>query len=118
MLGWVIDTVAETLELPPHRLQRLHSLLDDLGPPRERMAPPSGTKCWANYASMSLAIPGSTGLFSVLQDTLRRGDQYRVRLTRHVHACSHDFCAACRLPAHAPHPLPGTCPPSPPNVGV
>ena len=93
MLGWVIDTVSETLELPPHRLLRLHSLLDDLRPPRKRMAISKWHQLLGELRSMSLAIPGATGLFSVLQETLRRGDKYRVRLTRQVHDCAQDFRA-------------------------
>ena len=27
ILGWLIDTVARTIELPPHRLERLYKLL-------------------------------------------------------------------------------------------
>jgi hypothetical protein len=30
LLGWIIDTVCQTLELPPHRYKRLCSIFDDL----------------------------------------------------------------------------------------
>jgi len=79
MLGWVVDTVRETIELPPHRLTRLYALLDDLQPPRKRMAIAQWHRLLGELRSMALAIPGSTGLFSILQDTLRRGDKHRVR---------------------------------------
>ena len=93
MLGWIVDTVAETLELPPHRLDRLYAILDELRPPWKRMAISQWHKLLGELRSMSLAIPGSTGLFSVLQDTLKRGDKYRVRLNRHVYNCASDFRA-------------------------
>ncbi|MBV5276445.1 hypothetical protein JZU56_00955, partial [bacterium] len=59
--------MAQTIELPPHRLQRLTDLLDSIPPQQKR----SGVKAWqrllGELRSMTLAIPGSRGLFSVLQ---------------------------------------------------
>ena len=118
MLGWVVDTVAETIELPPHRLLRLHSLLDDIGPHRKRMAISKWQQMLGELRSMSLAIPGSTGLFSVLQETLRRGDQYRVRLNRHVHACSRDFRALADSLGTRPTHFRELVPLSPSDVGA
>ena len=33
---------------------------------------------------MVAALPGARGLFSVLQDAIRTGDRYRIRLSRRV----------------------------------
>ena len=41
MLGWVLDTKKGTIELPPHRIQRLHEIL--LIPLSTKQAP---TKQW------------------------------------------------------------------------
>jgi hypothetical protein len=71
---------------------RLYSLLDAAPTtPQAHGRLRSGTSCLDELRSMSLAIPGSTGLFSVLQHTLRRGDKYRVRLNRHVYNCAIRF---------------------------
>jgi hypothetical protein len=37
------------------------------------------------------ALPGTRGLFSVLQDALSRGDKWRVRLNQHVYDTAADF---------------------------
>jgi hypothetical protein len=42
ILGWLLDTVNLTIELPPHRIARLNELLDSIGPERTRIA----TKVW------------------------------------------------------------------------
>ena len=30
MLGWLVDTIAKTITLPPHRVERLHTILDSI----------------------------------------------------------------------------------------
>lgn len=40
---------------------------------------------------MSPALPGTRGLFSVLQDALSKGDHTRVRLNRRVYDVAADF---------------------------
>jgi hypothetical protein len=32
ILGWILDTIAKTLELPPHRRERLQAILDEMPP--------------------------------------------------------------------------------------
>ena len=118
MLGWVIDSISETLELPPHRLERLYALLDELRPPRKRMSITKWHQLLGELRSMSLAIPGSTGLFSVLQDTLRRGDKYRVRLNRHVYNCASDFRTLADSLSTRPTHFRELVPLSPSDVGA
>jgi hypothetical protein len=38
VLGWVLDTVAKTIELPPHRIARLHDLLHSIAPSHKRVS--------------------------------------------------------------------------------
>ena len=38
ILGWDVDTVQATLHLPPHRLERLQTLLDRISPPHKRVS--------------------------------------------------------------------------------
>ena len=71
VLGWLIDTVAGTLCLPPHRLERLHALLVDLISTAQ-----SSVSQWhrllGELRSMVLALPGCEGLFSQLQAELQQ----------------------------------------------
>ena len=70
ILGWNIDTIRGTVQLPPHRLERLHTLL--LG----FLATATSTvsdwhKFLGELRSMVLAVPGGEGLFSALQVELQ-----------------------------------------------
>lgn len=94
ILGWVIDTVNGTLELPDHRFDRLCQLLDNIPPTQQRVGVRAWQKVLGELRSMSLAIPGSRGLFSMLQHALRynhTGRPHRVQLTAAVHTFLHDF---------------------------
>ena len=93
MLGWNIDTVAQTIALPPHRAERLTAILDSI-PRTQRTVP---TKTWhkvlGELRSMSIALPGAQGLFSLLQEAFRHKDlqRPRLRLTQAIHGVLQDF---------------------------
>ena len=91
MLGWILDSVDMTLTLPPRRLQRLAALLGDIPPSQRRLSLPKWHKLLGELRSMSLALPGSRGLFSHLQQAIhsRRGN--RLRLTTAFHHALDDF---------------------------
>ena len=92
ILGWLVDTVAGTVHLPAHRLERLHAILDDFAPSRKRASAKSWHKLLGELRSMVLALPGGHGLFSTLQDALSKASpDGRIRLTKHVHDSLHDF---------------------------
>ena len=91
ILGWDFDTVAGTLQLPPHRLARLYDLLDAFPPTRKRAPISAWHQLLGELRSMSAALPGSRGLFSTLQDSLRLGDRSRVRLNRRAFDSLADF---------------------------
>ena len=93
ILGWDLDTVAETINLPPHRLERLHELLDSISPPHKRVSIQRWHQLLGKLRSMSPTLPGARGLFSVLQESLRRADRNRVRITREVWHMAADFRA-------------------------
>ena len=69
VLGWLVDTLQQTIELPPHQLQRLQDVFASL-----RGKSKVTTKLWhrtlGELGSMSIAIPGSRGIFSLLQEGL------------------------------------------------
>ena len=93
VLGWDLDTTTETLQLPPHRLARLYSLLDAYPPTRKRVPIAEWHQLLGELRSMAAALPGSRGLFSTLQDALRTGDRSRVRLNRRTFDSLSDFRA-------------------------
>ena len=70
VLGWIIDTVQRSIELPPHHILRLHEILSDI-PRHQRRTSRKKWQCLlGELRSMILAIPGGRGLFSQLQSVL------------------------------------------------
>jgi len=118
ILGWDIDTDSLTLSLPPHRLARLREVLQWVQPPRKRLATSKWHQLLGELRSMSPALPGTRGLFSVLQHTLSRGDRHRVRLSRHVYDTAADFAALVDSLAARPTRLPELVPTSPSHIGA
>jgi hypothetical protein len=85
ILGWVVDSVRHTIELPPRRMQRLTDILDELPRSKTRIATKRWQQILGELRSMVLAVPGLRGLFSLLQETLRHEDRQRIRLSTHMH---------------------------------
>jgi len=83
VLGWIIDVLKQTLELPPHRIQRLREIFDYLRH-RDRVGTSMWHKILGELRSMSIGIPGSRGLFSMLQEGLKFRDQNRIRITKAI----------------------------------
>jgi len=90
ILGWIVDTLRGTLELPPHRIQRLHDIFASLRH-KTRVTPATWHKVLGELRSMSLGIPGSRGLFSLLQEGFRHSDRHRIRITRAMRDQLDDF---------------------------
>jgi hypothetical protein len=90
VLGWLIDTLRGTIELPPHRLERVRELFDSFRG-RRRVALKKWHQLLGELRSMALAIPGGTGTFSNLQEALRLSEKSRVKLTQAVHDQLADF---------------------------
>ena len=84
ILGWKIDTIRRTIELPENRAIRLATLLDI---PRHQHR--TSVRKWQSLIgelrSMALALPGSRGLFSQLQSVLTSTMHQRLLLTPAVH---------------------------------
>jgi hypothetical protein len=92
ILGWLLDTVESTLELPPHRRERLQELLDEIPLTRKWISLAKWHHVLGELRSMALAIPNARGLFSHLQAALRTADTTkRIRASHHVHATMEDF---------------------------
>ena len=67
ILGWIIDTIRQTLELPSHRKQELVELLSGLQS-KKRVAFQEWQKVLGKLRFIAKAIPGSRGLFCGLQE--------------------------------------------------
>ena len=97
VLGWVIDTQALTISLTTRRRDRLRALLDSIPPTQHRLARKKWHQLLGELRSMSLALPGSRGLFSALQapGTVKENPQSasRLRLTAAFHDALDDFRA-------------------------
>jgi hypothetical protein len=93
VLGWIVDTERETIELPQHRADRLHAILDTLLHKR-RLSLNNWQKYIGELQSMVMAIPGARGLFSMLYAAIsERSEQQRVRISRPIHDALVDFAA-------------------------
>lgn len=90
LLGWIIDSVAETIELPEHRRLRLLEIVQNLHN-RRRVSIKQWHKALGELRSMVLAIPGGRGLFSTLQTGFTQSDKHRVRLSPPIADALEDF---------------------------
>jgi len=92
ILGWVIDTVAMTITLPPHRAARLHAILEMIPRHRSRIAVRQWHQLLGELRSMMMALPGSRGLFSTLQEAFSHREKHnRLRLNTATHDFLDDF---------------------------
>ena len=89
ILGWDIDTRAMTVSLPPHRQQRLLDLLRTMVR-RKRTSIKEWHKLLGELRSMSMAVPGSDGCFSFLQEALKPNLQ-RIKISPAVRDQLLDF---------------------------
>ena len=93
VLGWLLDTLQKTLSLPDHRAERLLQILHSIPPTQRSIATKAWHKIIGELRSMSIAIPGCVGLFSILQEAFRHEekDRPRLRLTKTLHGFLDDF---------------------------
>jgi hypothetical protein len=91
IIGWILNTLDNTISLLPHRLVRVHDILDSIGPNQRRVAHRKWQQVLGELRFMALAIPAAIGLFSVLQEALKFSDGTRVRLNQHTHTFLQEF---------------------------
>jgi hypothetical protein len=89
ILGWLMDTSCHTIELPPHRLEQLNTLLSQFPHHQRRTSHRKWQQLLDELRSMVLAIPGGCGLFSQLQTVLTTVEMPhpsdRLRLSTAIH---------------------------------
>jgi hypothetical protein len=93
ILGWVVNSITKTISLPSHRADRLLEILHSIPAAQRTIATKEWHKIIGELRSMSIAIPGCKGLFSVLQEAFRHeeSDRPRLRLTKTLHGFLDDF---------------------------
>ena len=116
ILGWLIDTVAMTISLPPHRQERLLTLLGTLTK-RKRASVQEWHQLLGELRSMSLAIPGSRGCFSFLQHALRPGAK-RIVITQPIRDQLLDFLHLATDVSNRPTHIAEVVPTPPTYIGA
>jgi hypothetical protein len=95
VLGWLIDTKVRTIELLPHRRERLLGILAAIPRTQRRTSRHKWQILVGEIRSMAMALPGGRGLFSQLQSVLTYPNNPqpsdRLRLTPAVHDQLDDF---------------------------
>ena len=90
VLGWVINTEAMTIHLPPHRIERLSierlsEILASIPVTQKRTSVKKWHKVLGELRSMALALLDARGLFSHMQAALVSKVGSRVALRKGVH---------------------------------
>jgi hypothetical protein len=104
VLGWLLDTIQNTISLPPHRAQRLLAIFNDLCD-RTRVSVKKWQQILGELPSMLLAIPGGRGLFSTLQHGLKYSDRHRVRISPSIRSHLDNFELLAHSIASRPAPF-------------
>ena len=74
-----------TISLPQHRQERLGEILASVPLTQKRLSVKRWHKILGELRSMSLALPGSRGLFSSMQLALSKKSKNRIKLRNGVH---------------------------------
>ena len=120
VLGWIIDAITMTINLAPHRLNRLHEILEAIKPEQKRMSVKAWHRVLGELRSMAIAIPGARGLFSSLQEAFRQTDstKRRLRLTATAHDFLQDFQWLARDLGSRPTQIAEVIPGEPATLGA
>ena len=117
LLGWIVDTVRQTIELPPHRKLALAEIFSDLASAKR-----VSQRKWQSYLGklrfVSVAIPGSAGLFSALQLALNQAHGNRIRITRSLRQHIGAFASLAASLRHRPTHLAEIVPQDPSILGA
>ena len=117
ILGWIVDTIRHTIELPPHRKETLAQIFEELSGVKR-----VSTKKWASVLGrlrfVSVAIPGSAGLFSALQWAQNKAGHNRVRINRFVRDSLDAFGRLATSLCHRPTRLAEIVPQQPTMLGA
>ena len=85
LLRWIVDSINTTITLPPQQLERLRAIFPAIPGSQQRIGVDKWHRILSEMRSMALALPGSKGLFSQLQEALCHVKGKRVTLFKGVH---------------------------------
>ena len=91
ILGWIIDTINMTIQLPQHRVDRLAEILNSIPATQRRTSVKKWYSILGELRSMALALPGSRNIFSTMQHALTNKAKGRIALKKEVHNALEDF---------------------------
>ena len=91
ILGWIIDTINMTIQLPQHRVDRLAEILASIPTTQRRTSVKKWHSILGELRSMALALPGSRNIFSTMQHALTNKANGRIALNKEVHTALDDF---------------------------
>ena len=91
ILGWLIDTINMTIQLPQHRVDRLAEILNSIPATQRRTSVKKWYSILGELRSMALALPGSRNIFSTMQHALTNKAKGRIALNKEVHNALDDF---------------------------
>ena len=91
VLGWILDTTAQTITLPPHRVDRLTEILSSIPTHQKRIGVTKWHQVLGELRSMALALPGARHLFGHMQHALKLQKGKRIALKKGVHQSLKDF---------------------------
>lgn len=117
LLGWILDTLLQTLELPPHRKVRLLAIFDDLHG-KDRVSLSQWRKVLGELRSMAIGIPGCRGLFSCLQHELKFAEKNRIHITPEMRDLLSDFEELAKSLAERPTHFSELVPDYPVAIGL
>jgi hypothetical protein len=115
-LGWILDTVRLTIELPAHRITHPLELMDSVPSHHRRVSTKKRQQLVGKLRSLVLAIPGGRRLFSLLHQFLKVWTEKgtRARLSSEVHTILQDFCSLAtdlkNRPTHIAELIPAATP--------
>jgi hypothetical protein len=100
-LGWIIDTVQQSIKLPPHRKLELAQIFTDLAN-TNRVTHKKFQSILGKLHFVSAAIKGSAGLFSALQLTLNQAKNNCIGITAVLHGHLNAFASLAASLCHRP----------------
>lgn len=118
ILGWDVDSELLTLHLPAHLLLRIRKVLSLLLPPHMCLLVRKWHQVLEELRSISPALSGTRGLFSVLQVALQHKELHRVRITPRIHDLANDFLTLMLSVHSRPTRLPELVHTHPLDIGV
>ena len=90
-MGWIIDTMANIIALPEHRVQRLAEILASIPRSQNIIGVTKWHKVLDEVRYMALSLPGAQNIFGHMQIAMSNKNVTRIALKKGVHQYLTDF---------------------------